>query len=199
MKGISPGVHALTYALKGKPVITTLVSESDLPELLATSSNIVFILKADIFSIDRIAQQIKDSGKLAFVHFDLMEGIGKDKTGLMYLADHVGIDGIVTTKANIISEGKKCGLTMIQRMFVFDSVSLDNSLKMMRSAGPEAIEVLPGIVCSRIISRIREELDIPIIAGGLINYISDMEDVLKSGAIGISTSSKELWHWQDQN
>lgn len=193
----SSGAQALCYALKNKPVIATLVHEADLQKIIRTSSNIVFILKTDIFSIEQMVQDIQGSGKLAFVHIDLLDGIGKDRAGVLYLADKVGIDGIVTTKAPIIAEAKKSGLTAIHRLFVFDSVSLDNGLKLTKSSQPDAIEVLPGIVTPRIMKRVREETDVPVIAGGLMTDIQDVDHALKSGVIGISTSTKELWDWQD--
>lgn len=189
----------LAYCLKRKPVITSLVNKEELPSILQTSSNIVFILKSDIFTIESIVEQIREAGKLSFVHFDLIDGIGKDKMGVAYMADKIGIDGIVTTKGSIITESKKYGLMTIQRLFVFDSVSLDNGIKMTKSAQPDAIEVLPGMVCSRIMNRIRAELDTPVIAGGLMVDLSDLETALTSGVIGISTSSKELWRWQDEH
>ncbi|TCZ78976.1 glycerol-3-phosphate responsive antiterminator [Paenibacillus albiflavus] len=199
MKSKSESYDRLAYCLKRKPVITSLVNKEELPTILQSTSNIVFVLKADIFSIEPIVEQIREAGKLSFIHFDLIDGIGKDKMGVAYMAEKIGIDGIVTTKSSIISEGKKHGLMTIQRLFVFDSVSLDNGIKITQSSQPDAIEVLPGMVCTRIIKRIHDELDVPVIAGGLMVDLSDLELALKSGAIGISTSSKELWDWQDAN
>jgi len=193
------GARRMAYFLKRKPIITSLMNEEELQPVLDSSSSVVFILKTDIFRIDAIVEGIRDAGKLSFVHFDLVDGIGKDKTGVAYLAEKVGIDGIVTTKNNIIAEAKKLGLLTVQRLFVFDSVSLENGIKMTKASEPDAIEVLPGMVCQRIMGRIRAELDIPIIAGGLMVDMQDYELALKSGVIGISTSSKELWRWQDQH
>ncbi|WP_068773407.1 glycerol-3-phosphate responsive antiterminator [Paenibacillus sp. FJAT-26967] len=199
MKEVSERAQRVAYCLKKKPVITSLMNAEELPALLQTSSNIVFILKSDIFMIESIVEKIREAGKLSFVHFDLIDGIGKDKAGVAYMAEKIGIDGIVTTKNNIIAEGKKYGLITVQRLFVFDSVSLDNGIRMTKSSQPDAIEVLPGMVCSRIMKRIRSEVDVPVIAGGLMTDLEDFNEALKSGVIGISTSSKELWKWQDAN
>ncbi|WP_106769819.1 glycerol-3-phosphate responsive antiterminator [Paenibacillus faecalis] len=199
MKASVNGAERIAYCLKRKPIITSLLNVDELPSVLETDSNIVFILKTDIFVIDSIVEQIREAGKLSFVHFDLIEGIGKDRTGIAYLAEKVGIDGIVTTKNSAITEAKKWGLLTVQRLFVFDSVSLDNGIRMTKASGPDAIEVLPGMVCQRIMDRIRKELDVPVIAGGLMIDLEDFDTALKSGVIGISTSSKELWRWQDEN
>nr|WP_234032656.1 glycerol-3-phosphate responsive antiterminator [Paenibacillus faecalis] len=199
LKASVNGAERIAYCLKRKPIITSLLNVDELPSVLETDSNIVFILKTDIFVIDSIVEQIREAGKLSFVHFDLIEGIGKDRTGIAYLAEKVGIDGIVTTKNSAITEAKKWGLLTVQRLFVFDSVSLDNGIRMTKASGPDAIEVLPGMVCQRIMDRIRKELDVPVIAGGLMIDLEDFDTALKSGVIGISTSSKELWRWQDEN
>lgn len=199
MKKTTESFDRLDYCLKRKPIITSLVNKEELPNILQSTSNIVFILKSDIISIEPIVEQIRDAGKLSFIHFDLIDGIGKDKMGVAYAADKVGVDGIVTTKSSIISEAKKYGLMTVQRLFVFDSVSLDNGIKMTKASQPDAIEVLPGMVCSKIMSRIRSEVDVPVIAGGLMVDLNDLETALSNGVIGISTSSKELWSWQDAN
>jgi glycerol uptake operon antiterminator len=198
MKATSDGAKRIMYCLKSKPVITTMFNAEELPMILETGSNIVFILKSDIFIIESIVEKIREAGKLSFVHFDLVEGIGKDKMGIAYLAEKVGIDGIVTTKNSIILEAKRFGLLTVQRLFVFDSVSLENGIKMTKGSQPDAIEVLPGMVCQRIMDRIRKEVDVPVIAGGLMIDINDFNAALKSGVIGISTSSRELWRWQDE-
>lgn len=199
MKVNSESYDRLAYCLKRKPIITSLVNKEELPSILQSTSNIVFVLKSDIFSIEAIVEQIRDAGKLSFIHFDLIDGIGKDKMGVAYMAEKIGIDGIVTTKSSIITEGKKHGLMTIQRLFVFDSVSLDNGIKITKTSQPDAIEVLPGMVCTRIMQRIRDEVNVPVIAGGLMVDLTDLEAALKSGAIGISSSSKELWKWQDEH
>jgi len=192
------GIDRITYCLKRKPVIATLVHENDLSEILQTTSHIVCVLKADIFTLGETVNQIREAGKLSFIHFDLVEGLGKDKVGVAYLAKTIGADGIITTKSSIISEAHKLGLITVQRLFTFDSVSLDNGIKLAKASKPDAIEVLPGMVCSKIMGRIRKETDIPVIAGGLMIDMDDLNGAIQSGAIGISTSSKELWRWQDQ-
>lgn len=199
MKRTTGSFDRLDYCLKRKPVITSLVNKEELPNILQSTSNIVFILKSDIIAIESIVEQIRDAGKLSFIHFDLIDGIGKDKMGVAYMAEKIGIDGIVSTKSTIITEAKKYGLMTVQRLFVFDSVSLDNGIKMTKVSQPDAIEVLPGMVCSRIMKRIRSEVDVPVIAGGLMVDLNDLETALNNGVIGISTSSKELWSWQDAN
>ncbi len=188
----------MEYVLKNKPIITSLVTEDDLDSLLQTTSSVSFLLFGNIFNLKQVVKLITDSGKLAFVHVDLLEGLGKDQWGVRYLAEEIGVDGIVTTRSNIITSAKQYNLIAIQRLFVFDSVSLDKGIKVIKSSQPDAIEVLPGLVIPRVIKKIKKELNVPVIAGGLIVDLQDVQSALDGGAIGISTSSKELWQWQDQ-
>lgn len=192
------GIVTIRYALKNKPVITSIVSDGDIDAILQTTSNIVFLLTGNIFTLRSITERIQESGKLIFIHFDLVEGLGRDAESVRYLSEIIGIDGIVTTRSNIIQVAQKLGLITIQRLFVFDSVSLDNGIRIIKSSQPDAIEVLPGIVVPRVIKKLRREIDLPVIAGGLMVGLDDLSSALDAGAIGISTSSKELWDWQDQ-
>lgn len=192
------GMTTIRYALKHKPMITSLLTDEDMDDLLATSSNISFLLAGDIFSLEKMVARVRDAGKLVFVHFDLIAGIGKDNAGVRFLADQVGADGIVTTRSNIVLASKRHNMMTVQRLFALDSVSIDNGMRVIKTTQPDAIEVLPGIVVPRIIERIHREIDVPVIAGGLITDLFDVEAALACGAVGISTSAKKLWQWQDE-
>ena len=198
MKIQDVNVQTISYALRNKPVITSIVSDQDLEHVLQTTSTIVFLLTGNIFTLKKITEHVQKAGKLMFVHFDLVEGMGKDAESVRYLAEVIKADGIVTTRSNIILTAQKCGLMTIQRLFVFDSVSLDNGIKIVKSSKPDAVEVLPGIVVPRVMNRLRQEIGLPVIAGGLISELEDLECALAHGAIGVSTSSKVLWKWQDE-
>ena len=47
--------------------------------------------------------------------------------------------------------------------------------------------------CAKIIKKIKNILNVPIIAGGLIDEKEDVINALKAGAEGISTTDKNLW------
>jgi glycerol uptake operon antiterminator len=56
---------------------------------------------------------------------------------------------------------------------------------------PDAVEIMPGIA-AKVIPRIHRDIDIPVIAGGLIMDKSDIIEALSKGAIGVSTSELSL-------
>jgi len=57
----------------------------------------------------------------------------------------------------------------------------------------EKLKILPGIILPRLKDDLARQNLPPIIAGGLIRTEKEIKEVLKSGALAISTSRKELW------
>ncbi|NLY32097.1 MAG: glycerol-3-phosphate responsive antiterminator, partial [Firmicutes bacterium] len=51
----------------------------------------------------------------------------------------------------------------------------------------------PGII-PRVVKRVSQETQIPLIAGGLIESKEDILATLQAGAVGISTTKEELWY-----
>ncbi|MNI99461.1 Glycerol-3-phosphate responsive antiterminator [compost metagenome] len=62
----------------------------------------------------------------------------------------------------------------------------------IRQNQPDAIEVMPGLI-PRVIRELRQELDTPIIAGGLIKHPEEVEAALNAGALAVSAGNKGLW------
>lgn len=192
-------INTLEYALKKKPVITAVTRDEDLDTAVSSSANVAFLLNSDIMTLADTTAQLQAAGKLCFVHLDLMTGVARDASGIRYLAEKIGIDGIVTTRTNLISIAKHHGLITVQRTFILDSVSIDQALKTMQDSRPDAVEVLPGLVIPHVLPMTHTGSHSPIIAGGLLSTTEHVRMVLKSGCIGISTSSLHLWQWQDQD
>jgi glycerol uptake operon antiterminator len=185
----------LQYALLKNPIIASLRDPEGLDEMLASSTHIAFILNADICTLQPIVQKIQKTGKLVFVHIDLMAGLKKDPSSVQYLATQVCVDGIVSTHASLIAVARKNGLLTVQRIFFLDSASMEQGLKTALQADPDAIEILPGIIIPHVISKIREKTSKPIIAGGLINTHEEIQTILQHGAMGVSTSATRLWNF----
>ncbi|MCL6454870.1 MAG: glycerol-3-phosphate responsive antiterminator [Alicyclobacillus sp.] len=190
-------IDTLRYALKKKPIITAVTRDTDMTQVLSSTANVVFLLSADIISITETVERLREAGKLSFVHLDLMTGIARDASGIRYLAQKVGVDGVVTTRSNLIPVAKQHDLITLQRTFILDSVSVDQSLKIMHDSRPDAVEMLPGLVIPQVIHLFASHQHTPIIAGGLLSTKEQVQSVLGSGVIGVSTSAVSLWKWQD--
>src|SRR5689334_10106928 len=96
-------VSQLPPNLLERRVIPALRSPADLSLALELGLPAVILLKGDIFDLDKLMAQAR--GKLAvLIHIDLLEGIGRDRAGLAYLKQEFGIDGLVSTRSNLIKE-----------------------------------------------------------------------------------------------
>lgn len=182
----------MTESLKKYPIISAIKNDSGLKRCLTSDSKIIFILYGDICSINDIIDTVKSAGKIAIVHIDLVSGLSNSEISVDYMASNTNLDGIISTKYNLIKAAKDRGLITIQRIFMIDSMSLKNINKHLKRDEIDFIEVLPGIM-PKIIKQIVKGTKIPIIAGGLVSDMEDVKASLNAGAIAISTSEESLW------
>ena len=126
------------------------------------------------------------------IHIDFLEGIGNDHRAIDYIQEVIKPDGIISTKSAHVKYAKGIGMFAIQRFFIVDRLSYDNLEKTVQSTQPDMIEIMPGIM-PRVIRQISGRVELPVIAGGLVSEKSDIYDAIKAGAMGVSTSNRELW------
>lgn len=175
------------------PVIAAVNNVEKLDEAIDSPCEIIFLLTGDIFNLEDIVHKTKKSEKNIYVHLDLLDGFSKNLMALKYISNKIKPDGIITTKSNFIRPAKEMGLFTIQRLFVIDSLSLDSGIESITITKPDAVEILPGIM-PKVIKKLYNETNIPIITGGLIMDKDDVIQNLKCGAVAISTSKKEIWY-----
>ena len=78
------------------------------------------------------------------------------------------------------------------RVFVLDSMALDNIDKLRSACNPDFLELVPGIA-PKVIQLVHSLYRTPIIAGGLIRDKEDTMSALSAGALSISTSCEAAW------
>ncbi|MDL2233322.1 glycerol-3-phosphate responsive antiterminator, partial [Ruminococcaceae bacterium OttesenSCG-928-L11] len=182
----------LHQRLSASPVIAAVKDEAMLDAALASGCEIVFMLTGNICTIEDVVRRIQSAGKEAYIHLDLMEGFGRDKHTIRYIKERIGPDGIITTRTPLAKTAREYGLTTIQRLFLIDNLSIETGIQSVGQVKPDAIEIMPGIM-PKIVRRICSAVQVPVIAGGLINEKEDIIGCLGAGAVGISTSKQELW------
>lgn len=175
--------------LAESPVIAA-IQDGRWDEALSSPAKVIFCLRANLLSIGENIGKAHKMGKIVFVHIDLADGIGKDKVGLRFLAD-CGVDGIITTRGNLVRAAKELGLITVQRIFALDSQGVSGAYELVSSANPDFIEIMPGVI-EKIIKRFAEG-NVPVIAGGLIETKQEVTAALSAGAVAVSTGGKELW------
>ena len=161
--------------------------------LAALSSPVetIFLLDADLLSLPAYIHKAHEAGKTAMVHIDMARGIGKDREGVAYL-QRKGADGVISTRGNLVRFAKEIGLVTVQRFFMVDSQSVSVALESAKTHRPDYVEIMPGVVFQTI-RKCAQFLDVPVIAGGLLESVREAEQAAGAGAYTISTSKQALW------
>ena len=179
--------------LDGTVVIPAVRTPADFEyALLHARSTTLILLFGDINSLPAQLAQAQKYHKRLFIHLDLLEGIGRDKAGIRFLA-RLGVTGIITTKNQLVKTARDEGMIVIQRLFVMDSEALRHGVQLLKSGKPDAVEVLPASVPEETIKLIISETKLPVLAGGLLSTEAQVKLSLANGTVAVSTSKKELW------
>lgn len=177
--------------LERSPIIAAVRTWEDFLEAARSPVETIFMINSSILTLEETIEHARKNEKRLFVHVDFAEGIGRDRAGLLYL-EKLGVDGIISTRANIVRMAKAFGLATVQRFFIVDSHSVDTAVESIRVSKPDTIEIMPGIL-PRSIAGFKEKVKMPVIAGGLIENKGDIIAAIGAGASAVSTAKKELW------
>jgi len=172
-------------------IIAAVRNAQELDAALHSRVKMIFWLSPNILTLAETVRSVHEAGKKIFIHMDLAEGLGKDKPGLQY-AGKAGVDGVISTRVNIIKAAREAGLFTIQRFFIVDSQSVNTTVEAIKASKPDMIEVMPGIA-TKVIADLKMSLQVPIIAGGLIETKQEVQEAMQNGATAISTGKAQLW------
>lgn len=179
-------------ALDESPIIVAIKDEDGLNKCLESDSRIIFILYGDIISIPDIVSRIKDAGKIAMVHIDLVQGLHNKEVAVDFIKKYTSADGIISTKAPLISRAKELNLYTVMRFFVIDSMAYTNMERQIKAVKPDVIEILPALLPKKV-QKIVEFAHRPVIAGGLVSDKEDVMALLDAGVTCISSTNEEVW------
>jgi len=180
-------------ALSDNPIIMAIKDEAGLKACLnIQDATVVFVLYGEVATIADITEQLKAAGKQVMVHMDLITGLSAREEAVDFIAKYTKADGIISTRFEQIKRGKQLDLSTIFRIFVIDSKAISN---LNRHIGDYAdiVEILPGLM-PKIIRRMKKQLNVPVIAGGLIADKEDVIQALDAGAVAISTTNESVWN-----
>ena len=183
-------------AIEAAPIVAAVKDDDGLEMCLKSDVDAVFILYGDICTISDIVAKVKDAGKIAMVHMDLINGLSSKDISTDFIRKYTRADGIITTKGNLITHAKEIGLATVLRYFVLDSmalISIEKQAHHGRESQPDMIEILPGVIVPKMIRKIRAMSRVPVICGGLIQEKEDVLNALASGATAISTTCSDVW------
>lgn len=179
-------------AMSDCPVIAAVKNFEGIERCLESDVKIVFILFGSLCNISKIVGRVKEAGKIALVHIDLIEGLSTHEIAVDYIRKNTKADGIISTRMNMINRAKELSFYTVFRIFVLDSRAYQSIEKQKRQIRADFIEILPGVM-PKIIQKINKLSSQAVIAGGLITDREDVIDALNAGAISVSTTNQDIW------
>ncbi len=174
------------------PIITAVKDDEGAKHALETESPVVFILYGTICTIAGIVERLKEHGKIAIVHADLISGLSSKDVVVDFIHQNTRADGIISTKAPLVKRAMELGMIAGQRTFLIDSIALETTKKQLAVLRPDFMEIMPGVM-PKILKVIRTYTDIPLVAGGLISDKKDIIAAFDAGVDAVSTTKEELW------
>lgn len=179
--------------VESNPVIASIKDTDGLEKCCALQDiRVIFILYGDICTIQEIVKRVKDAGKIAIVHIDLIVGLSPKEIAADFIKQYTGADGIISTKPALIRRAKELGMYTVMRFFILDSMALDNIEKQLAQVRPDFIEILPGVM-PKMIKKVCRQVKPRVIAGGLITDREDILAALDAGAISVSSTNQKVW------
>jgi glycerol uptake operon antiterminator len=185
---------AFVERLALSPCCAAIVSADQLNVALASRAPIVFILRGNGLELAPIVERVHDAGKLVAAHLDLVDGLRADHRGVAWLA-RSRVDAIITSHGQLMPTIRDEGAVAIQRLLLSRRSHLDTAVAAIARSAPDIVEVLPGVILPEV-ARLMPRFDVPLLAGGFVRTVDAARAVLAAGAVGVTTSSPEVWEWQ---
>lgn len=182
-------------ALRSQRLIAAVKEPAQVARAEAAGLRVVFHLVGTIYDVAETARG-RSAGTMLFCHVDLIQGLAKDEVGMRLLAQDLKVDGILTTRRHLIRAAQDQGLVAILRLFLMDSEGLRTALEVARGAKPDAVEILPAVALPAVAHRIPFADLPPAISGGLVERPEQVERILKTPVMAVSTSHQPLWTWR---
>jgi glycerol uptake operon antiterminator len=175
------------------PIIPAIRKAELVEQAAAAHGKIVYLLAGDPENCEPMIQRILQAGKLPIVNLDLLNGFSRDRYAVNYLK-RVGARGIISTHLDPLRHALSIGLYAVQRTFLLDSGAMDTITNQLKNTPVDALEVLPALVAPKIIGRVRSiSPELPVVGGGLIETLKEVEELLAQGLSAVSSSNPAMW------
>lgn len=183
----------LAQLLTQSRIIPTVRSPEFLIPAATAPGKIVYFLCGDPENLPQMVDVVVANGKVAIVNIDLVSGLARDAAAIGFLARHK-VQGIMSTHVEPLRVARHLGLFVIERTFLLDSAALYSSVHSLEQFEPDALEVLPAVVAPKMVTTLLELCpNLPVIAGGLVQTLREIEDLVQQGVSAVSLSESRLW------
>ena len=186
-------IQQLTTLLEQTRIIPAVRAPEFLHRSAESPGKIVYFLFGNPEDIGNMAEVVVATGKVPIVNIDLAAGFARDQAAISFLARRQVL-GIISTHPEPLRAARDFGLFAIKRTFLLDSAALESALRSLEQFEPDALEVLPAMAAPHILSKLHHYYPhLPVIAGGLIKTMREIEDLVGQGINAVSVSDCRLW------
>jgi glycerol uptake operon antiterminator len=186
-----PDAAAFVHRIAGSPCCAAITAEDQLDDALVSRAPVVFVLRGNGLQIGHLVQRVHAAGKLVAVHVDLVGGLRADRASVAWLAGS-GVDAVISSHGQLMAPIRHEGMTAILRLLLTRRSLLDTAVGAIARSNPNIVEVLPGVILPSV-AALLPDFGVPVLAGGFIRTSSDVDAVLSTGALGVTTSTGQLW------
>lgn len=181
-----------------RPRLVAAAFLDTLEQATESHADAILFMKARIQDFESELYRSACRSKPMFIHIDLVRGLSGEREAVEFLKHTANPDAVVSTKGASLRAAQRLGIQTIQRIFLIDSQSLQRTIGSIVENGPDAIEIMPGVAPS-IVPLLRQEVELPLILGGLIQTERAIAEGVAAGADGVSMSSAGLWNIRPEN
>jgi len=192
-------VKNIIKELNKNPVIPCTNNFDDILDKKYNDIKVVLLYDLSIFDLIDISRKNSNAKKIIILNIDTVKGLAADEYGIKFLKECIGIDMVTSSSPKAINYLKKLDFPVMQSMFILDTKSLKKGIELIKAGKPDLIDVRPGILYPKAAHLLKNSFDIPTICSGFINNMDELQKILDSGAIGITTSSQDLWALYQNN
>jgi glycerol uptake operon antiterminator len=168
-----------------------ITADDKLDQALESRAPVVFILRGNGLQLGQIVRRIHDAGKFVAVHVDLVGGLRADRASVSWLAG-AGVDAVISSHGQLMAPIRHEKMTAIHRLLLTRRSQLDPAIAAIGRSEPNIVELLPGVLLPSVAGWL-PNFGVPLLAGGFIRTDADVAAVLAAGALGVTTSSADLW------
>lgn len=165
------------------------IGQRDAASLSAHS--LVHVAGAKLGSITEFVQPLQMAGKRLWVHVDMIAGLKMDREGMSVVATLVEPAAIVTSNVTMARMARDMNKSVVLRVFIHDTQSLDSSLAAIERVRPNIVCCLPSMVFP-FVSRELVALRIPLVAAGLVRSAAHRDSLIKLG-VSVEIGNIHLW------
>src|ERR1700704_856086 len=154
-RAVAGSLSRLLEAFRKVPVAAVIRRGEELPRALSSQVPAVFFLRAPAFHLGPLVWAVQARGKLAFVHIDLIAGLGKDRAGIAFLARDIGVNGIINSHSGLVAAARADRVIAVQRLLLYDDLGLHSAMTAVEHAKPDIVEVQPAVIFPLVKDQIR--------------------------------------------